>query len=105
MDDSDAFFTRTIVGAPFSALLGPRVSALQARAQGLEVDLQSGRARLSRAAREWVLLGRPLDAKGRPMRRPGAVRRWLERHALIIAACGTACLLGSMIVVGARPWN
>ena len=104
MDDTDAFFTLTIVGAPTTWMLGRRLSATQARAQGVRVDLDSGRVRLSRAWRDLALPGHEAGVDGRPRRRPGPAMRWLARHALPIAALGLAGLAASAIVLGVAAW-
>jgi hypothetical protein len=93
--DIDAFFTQSIVGTPFSIALGQRLSSAQARELGLEVPLDSRAARLGRAWQDAALLRGAEFAQG-PRPRPGAVRRWLERHALVLAGLG----LGSLIAAG-----
>jgi hypothetical protein len=105
MDDSDAFFTRTIVGAPCSLLLGRRITPAQAGEMGLELDLCSGRVRLPQAWADFALLGRINDSRGRPRRRPGVVTRWLERYALVVAVTGLVALAASAWVLArAQSW-
>ncbi len=96
MDDTDAFFTQTIVGPPVSVLLGRQQAPEQIAAQGLDVNLASGEARLSILWQEWILLGHGAWALGRPRQRPGLWRRRLERHALWLALLGVLCLLVSV---------
>jgi hypothetical protein len=98
MDDTDAFFTQTIVGPPVSVLLGSQQDAGRLSAQGLDVDLTSGKARLSDVWQEWVMLGHGSAASGRPRQRPGAWRRRLERHALWLAFLGVLSLLVSAAI-------
>ena len=105
MADPDAFFTLTIVGAPTSWVLGRRLSASQAQAQGVQVRLDTGLARLTSAWRDTALLGEALAPDGRPRRRPSPTRRWLERHALAIALFGLACLISSGVLAGIVLWN
>ncbi|MBI3154170.1 MAG: hypothetical protein HYZ20_02050 [Burkholderiales bacterium] len=105
MDDPDAFFTLTIVGAPTSLLLGRRLTPAERRAQGLDLDLATGGARLTEAWRDLALLQRGFDADGEPFRRPRRARRWLERHALLIGAAGAAGLAGSALLAGALLWR
>jgi hypothetical protein len=104
VDDPDTFFTLTIVGAPASLMLGRRMAPAQARAQGLDVDLGTGLARLTETWRDHALLGRPQDDTGRPRRRPGPTLRWMERHALGIALAGTAALAASFVIAGVVLW-
>lgn len=98
MDQTDAFFTQTIVGAPFSISLGRALTTERAMVQGLAVDLETGQSRLTTAWHDWLVMNHENDAPGRPRRRPGAVRRWLERHALWMAILGLTSLLGAAIV-------
>ena len=42
MNDTNAFFTQTIVGAPFSVPLGRRLSREQANQNGLVIDFETG---------------------------------------------------------------
>lgn len=96
MDDTDAFFTQTIVGPPVSVLLGRQQNAERLAAQGLDVNLASGEAQLSILWQEWVLLGHGVSTSGRPRPRPGLWRRRLERHGLWLAVLGLLCLLVSI---------
>jgi len=97
MDETDAFFTHTIVGAPFSVLLGRRQGPPNGSAQGLEVSLAKGDAGLSEGWRSWALLEQLDTPAGVPRRRPKRLRRWLERHALAIALLGLLMVLGSAV--------
>lgn len=105
MDDTDAFFTQTIVGPPVSVLLGRQLGPERLAAQGLDVDFSTGDSKLSVLWQEWVLLGHGASTSGRPRQRPGDWRRRLERHALWIALFGLLCLLASAAfwVVRALP--
>ncbi len=99
MDDTDAFFTQTIIGPPVSVMLGPRLAPERLSEQGLEAHPTTGRVRLTALWREWVLLGgHGATRSGRPRQRPGAWRRRLERHALWLAAFGLLCLLASLVL-------
>ena len=75
MSESDAFFTQSIVGAPFSIVLGRRV--VTQTEHGIEVPLDGAPARLSRAWREQVLLQ--------------------TRHALVIAGLGLVALAAALL--------
>ena len=99
MDETDAFFTQTIVGPPFSISLGRPLTTERAIVQGLTVDLETGQSRLAAVWHDWLVLSHAIDAPGWPRRIPGALRRRLERHALWLAAFGLLSLLGAVIVV------
>ena len=105
MDQTDAFFTQTVVGAPFTALLGRRRLPGASSAEGLEIDLSSGEHRLTRLWQEWVVLSHACDPVGVPRLRPGKWRRVLERHALWVAALGLLSLAASAIVWGQLLWK
>jgi hypothetical protein len=97
MDETDAFFTHSIVGAPFSVLLGRRQDPSTGSAQGLEVSPASGEVGLSEGWRNWAVLDHLDTPVGTPRRRPKRLRRWLERHALSIALTGLLMVLGSAV--------
>jgi len=104
MDDRDAFFTQTIVGAPCTAFLGRRRRAALHDTNGLVVDLGTGADHLSDAWRDWLTLGRSADLSSRPRRRPGRVTRWMERHALLLALAGSANLCLGLLLMGLSRW-
>lgn len=104
MDPTDAFFTQTVVGAPFTALLGRRRRSDGAGAEGLHVDLATGESRLSQLWQEWAMLHHATPP-GTARARPGRVRRLLERHALWVAALGFLSLAGSAVFWGALLWK
>lgn len=105
MDETNAFFTHTIVGAPLSVLLGRRQGLPDSQAAGLTVDMARGETRLSRIWTEWIVLSHACDPVGQPRVRPGKLRRVLERHALWIALLGLLALLGSVAFWGYQHWN
>lgn len=105
MDETDAFFTHTIVGAPLTVLLGRRQTRSDLQAQGLVVDARSGQTRLSAVWQQWAVLSHACDPVGQPRMRPGPVRGWLERHALLIALTGLLALLASAAFWGSQTWN
>jgi hypothetical protein len=105
MDETDAFFTQTIVGSPLTVLLGRRLDPTNAPTQGLAVGLSSGQSRLTRFWQDWVILSHACDPVGHPRMRPGKLRRFLERHALGIALLGLLALLGSAISWGLLQWS
>ena len=102
MTDQDIFFTHTIVGQPMSVELGkPLVRTPQTAKSGqsgLMADLGHNRFWLDGAWKEWCLVTRAFPPASAPRRRPGATRRWLERHALRLAIAalllmGSACAM------------
>ena len=105
MNDTDAFFTQTIVGAPFSMPLGQRLTREQTTQNGLVIDFETGESRLTRAWRDWWVLSHAGDAAGLPRLRPGRLRRWLERHALWLALLGLVSLVASALIWGAVFWK
>lgn len=104
MDQTDAFFTQTVVGAPFTALLGRRRLPGGAT-EGLAMDLATGENRLTRLWQEWVVLSHACDPVGVPRLRPPKWRRLLERHALWVAALGLLSLAASAISWGMLLWT
>ena len=105
MDPTDAFFTQTIVGQPFTVLLGRRQQTHPSSAQGLEIDLSTGESQLCRLWHEWIVLNHEDDAPGTPRRRPGRARRRLERHALWLAFLGMTSLVATLAFWGVRQWS
>lgn len=104
MDPTDAFFTQTVVGAPFTVLLGRRRQPGATAAQGLEIDLATGESRLSRLWQEWAVL-QHATPPGTARARPSRVRRLAERHALWVAVLGLLSLTGSAVVWGILLWK
>ncbi|MCU0941755.1 MAG: hypothetical protein MUE35_04330 [Hydrogenophaga sp.] len=105
MDEQDVFFTQAVVGAPFSVLLGRQLTAGALKSQGIELDPAQGVARLSPAWQPWVIQRMAELPPGVPRRRPKALRRWLERHALGIAMLGLLALVtGALLAAHAQGW-
>jgi hypothetical protein len=105
MNDSDAFFTHTIVGAPFSVVLGRRMGQRETRAAGLQVHLDTGESRLGQLWQDWLVLNETTDQPGRPHPLPGRIRLWLERHALWLAAFGLVSMACSAVLWGVLAWR
>lgn len=101
MDAQDAYFTHTIVGAPFSMLLGRRMSPELAQLQGVEIEPEQGEARLHPAWQAWAIDHAHDWPAGTPRPRSRGLRRWLERHGLGLALLG---LLGLSAGVGVLAW-
>jgi hypothetical protein len=102
---ANAFFTQTIVGAPFSVLLGHQLEADQLSVHGIEIPLRGGNTQLSRVWKDWMVLDCASEPSGKPRRRPGRVRRWLERHALVLALLSIFSLTVSAIFWGFISWT
>lgn len=100
MNDTDAFFTQTIVGAPFSVVLGRRLGQKDFSAAGIEVKLDTGEHRLSDVWNDWMVSHPALDKPGQPRAHPGRLRLLLERHALWLAALGLSSLAASVLLWG-----
>ncbi len=96
VESTDLYFTQTIVGPAVSVVLGRHRRAAGPTPPGLEVDLRSGRRSFGGLWRDWIQLSHADDPAGLPRRRPGAMRRWLERHALWIAVLGLLSLGASV---------
>ena len=105
MEDSDAFFTQTIVGAPLTVMMGRRQSPGASSPEGLALNLATGESKLTRLWREWLVLSHETDPAGQTRRRPGRLRLVLERHALWIALLGLSSLAASLLVWGLIAWN
>lgn len=105
MDETDAFFTQTVVGPPFTALMGRRRNPGAVGAEGLHVNLQTGEGRLTQMWTDWVVLSHACDPIGQPRLRPGKLRRVLERHALWVAVAGMVSLLLALAMVGVTLWS
>jgi len=105
MSETDAFFTQTIVGAPMSVLLGRELRLSVDRASdGLKIELARGTEVLSPSWRSWIVITQACTPVGVPRMRPTRGRRWLERHALVIAVMGLLSMLASAIH-WSLPWR
>ena len=105
MNDTNAFFTQTIVGAPFCVPMGQRLTREQITQNGLVFDFETGESRLTKAWHDWWVLSHAGDAAGLPRLRPAGLRRWMERHALWLALLGFASLGASGVVWGIMFWK
>jgi hypothetical protein len=104
MDETDAFFTQTVVGPPFTVMLGRRRSLTGPGREGLSANLQTGESHLTRIWMDWVVMSHACDPVGQPRVRPGRVRRILERHALWLALLGLTALLATLAFWGVMLW-
>jgi hypothetical protein len=102
MTDEDMFFTTTIVGSALSLPLGD-IPPKQARYDdGLQVGMLSGRRSLTTSWLDWLEIQGSYPYIGQPRRRPGALRRWVERYALFIAGLGVVL---SILAVVTELWS
>ncbi|MGY8905527.1 MAG: hypothetical protein ACKVIH_13355 [Burkholderiales bacterium] len=90
MNETDLYFTHTIVGAPQTVMLGMRVTLPKVSVHGVEVNMSQGHARISQAWQDWLMLHQDDTAPGTPRARPGPTRRWLQRYSLALALLGLA---------------
>ncbi len=105
MQPTDAFFTQTVVGAPFSTELGRPIIAGAPASTGLEVDVKTGDHRLARSWQDWFVLSHAGDSPGTPRARPGPLRRFLERHALSVAVSGLLAWGAAAATAGWLLWK
>lgn len=91
MSDEEIFFTHTIVGQPLSVELGRPLQLSRDRSSTasspspLAVKVADVGLSVGHIWREWCLIQGAYPYPGRPRRRPGALRRFLERHALLLS--------------------
>jgi len=102
MSDADRYFIHTIIGAPVTVMLGRRVVKPTRVSGGVEINLNDGSHWLDDLWRAEAMLRRPDDPAlfGTPRRRPGPVRRWIERHALKLALSGWLAALATAAAWG-----
>ena len=107
MNDTDLFFTETIVGAPFSVRLGRAIGpgSKTSGTQGLEVQLGGTERRFSPAWLAWLRLQSVRERAGQPRRLPGRWRQWLERHALVFALTGLLSTAVNVLIWGGMSWH
>jgi hypothetical protein len=98
MTEEDMFFTHTIVGSALSLPLGHIPTHAAAVQAGLQVDMRNASTSLDQVWKDWVLLQGAYPYAGRHRRAQGALRRSLERHALVIAGLGLVMLLGALLL-------
>lgn len=98
MTEEDLFFTHTIVGSALSLPLGRIPTHAAAVQAGLQVNMRNASTSLDQVWKDWILLQCAYPYAGRHRRAPGAMRRGLERHALLIACFGLVALLGALLV-------
>jgi hypothetical protein len=98
MTDEDMFFTNTIVGSALSLPLGNIPTAQTQYTDGIQIGMLSGRRSLAKSWLDWLEIQGSYPYIGQPRRRPGALRRWLERNALFIAMAGLCLLVAALVL-------
>ena len=105
MTDEDIFFTHTVVGQAMSIEMGSSMNRKSANAQiqltGSQAGFVGGLFLLPQIWKDWCLIQGAYPYAGLPRRRPGRVRRWLERYALIWAVAGLLMLLCNICLLSA----
>lgn len=108
MTDEDIFFTHTVVGQAMSVEMGRRMDLRRMSEQleplGLQVSLKDSLFTLPTAWKDWCIIQGAYPYAGLPRRRPGHLRRWLERHALLIAAFGMLMLVSAITLFTLMVW-
>lgn len=108
MTDEDIFFTHTVVGHAMSIEMGRPMDRKSANAQiqapGSQAGFAGGHFSLPQVWKEWCLIQGAYPYAGLPRRRPGRYRRWLERHALILASVGVLMLLSATGLLAVLIW-
>lgn len=108
MTDEDIFFTHTVVGQAMSVEMGRPMELksvhTQAQIPGLQASLVSHHMALPQVWKEWCLIQGAYPYVGLPRRRPGRLRRWLERHALILALVGLLMMLSATGLLVTQIW-
>ena len=100
MQDADLYFTHTIVGAPMTVVLGRPQRTPAHHAGAMVLDAGTGRAQLTPSWGEWLAARTAMLAPiGTPWRRPGKVRRFVARHALLLACSGWLVALGLAVAI------
>jgi hypothetical protein len=98
MTEEDMFFTHTIVGSALSLPLGNVPTHATPAQTGLQVNMRDASTSIDQAWKDWVVMQGAYPYIGRPRRAPGALRRSLERYALLIASVGLVLLLAALFV-------
>ena len=106
MTDEDIFFTHTVVAQAMSIEMGRPMDRKSAVAESPEsqIGFVGGHLSLPQVWKEWCLIQGAYPYAGLPRRRPGHIRRWLERHALILASISLLMLLLTAGFVVALIW-
>lgn len=96
------FFTHTIVGSALSLPMGNVPIHASPAQTGMQVNMRDASTSIDHAWKDWLVMQGAYPYIGRPRRAPGALRRGLERYALLIAALGLLLVSGAIVfAVGA----
>jgi hypothetical protein len=98
MTEEDMFFTHTIVGSALSLPLGNVPIHATPAQTGLQVNMQHAGTSIDQVWKDWVLIQGAYPYVGRPRLAPGALRRGLERYALLIAVVGLLLVAGAIVL-------
>lgn len=90
--EAELNFTDAIVGPPMSVSLGRRRRIPEYAAEGIHLDLRTAASELSRGWVEWWMLRTGDEWFTSARRRPGRVRLWIEKHALLLGGVALASL-------------
>jgi hypothetical protein len=93
MNDTDLYFTQTIVGAPRDVEMGEPVNLPIYRKNGIEVDLRTGEGSL-RHLQNWLLTPSAHERAVTPRRATPGLREWVHRYSLLLGLLGLAAGLG-----------
>lgn len=101
MDPVERTLTYSIVGAPVSVLLGQRLAHGESPREGLQPIPGDTGWQLTQGWLNWWTL-HPRDELFVGVRaRPEPVRRWLERHALVLGLAAAVLLAIEVMVAAA----
>ncbi len=98
MSEEDLFFTHTIVGSALSFPMGDVPIHASPAQSGLQVNMRDASTVIDHVWKDWLLVQGAYPYIGRPRRRPGALRRWTERHALLIAFFGLLLMSAAVVL-------
>jgi hypothetical protein len=101
MTEDDMFFTHTIVGSALSLPLGAAPTHATPAQGGVQVNMRDASTSLDQVWKDWVVMQGAYPYIGRPRRAPGALRRGLERYALLIAVVGLLLVSGAVVLAAA----
>lgn len=109
MTDQDLFFTHTVVGQARSVPLGRRLTRQEGTSApeaslGLHADMVNSKFDLPQAWQDWCLIQGTYPYAGLPRRSPGKTRRWLERHALVLAAVSVLVMCVGLVFIALAIW-
>ena len=96
-DAVELSFTDAIVGPPMSVSLGRRLRAPEYPREGIHIDMHTAACELSRGWTEWWMLRTGDEWFTSVQRRPGRLRLWIERHALLLGMLALTLLAAELV--------